>query len=123
MDFSQNQAIYLQIAEFIMEKILSRNWKEEDRIPSVRDMAVSIQVNPNTVMRSYTYLQDMGILSNQRGIGYFIGKEAFSQTLRLKKDSFIRDELPRIFKTLDLLGMKMAEVENLYQEYTKGVIR
>jgi len=106
-----------------MEKILSRSWKEEDRIPSVRDMAVSIQVNPNTVMRSYTYLQDMGILSNQRGIGYFIGKEAFSETLRLKKDSFIRQDLPQFFKTLDLLGMKLAEVESLYIDYKKGEVK
>jgi GntR family transcriptional regulator len=123
MDFIQNQSIYLQIAEYIMEKILSGSWKEEDRIPSVRDMAVSIQVNPNTVMRSYTYLQDMGILSNQRGIGYFIGKEAFNETLRLKKETFVRGGLPQFFKTIELLGMSIDEVENLYREYKKGEIK
>ena len=53
MEFSQSQAIYLQIADFVCEKILLKEWPPESRIPSVRELAVQLEVNPNTVMRTF----------------------------------------------------------------------
>ena len=69
MEFKEKQAIYLQIGEHISETILRKQWEEGEKIPSVREMAMSIEVNPNTVMRTYSYLQDRGIIFNKRGIG------------------------------------------------------
>lgn len=63
MNFHSNKAIYIQIADLICEKILSNTFKEEERIPSVRELAVDLEVNPNTVMRTYEYLQDLEIIS------------------------------------------------------------
>ena len=96
MEFRQNQAIYLQIADHITERILSGTWSEGERIPSIREMSEDIVVNPNTVMRSYGYLQDLGIIYNKRGIGFFVTENAYRKTLELKKKSFIRRELPRM---------------------------
>jgi GntR family transcriptional regulator len=113
MEFRQNQAIYLQIADHINERILSGTWAEGERIPSIREMSEEIEVNPNTVMRSYGYLQDLGIIYNQRGIGYFVAEDAYDKTLDLKKRNFIRRELPRIFRTMDLLHLTCDDLKRL----------
>jgi len=119
MEFRQNQAIYLQIADHISERILSGTWKEGERVPSIREMSEAIEVNPNTVMRSYGYLQDLDIIYNRRGIGYFVAKDAYSKTLERKKRSFIRRELPRIFRTMDLLHLTCEDLKVLYEENAK----
>jgi DNA-binding transcriptional regulator YhcF (GntR family) len=116
MEFRQNQAIYLQIADHITERILSGAWSEGERIPSIREMSEDIAVNPNTVMRSYGYLQDLGIIYNQRGIGYFVAEEAYRKTLELKKKNFIRRELPRLFRTMDLLHLTWEDLRTLHDE-------
>jgi GntR family transcriptional regulator len=116
MEFRQNQAIYLQIADHITERILSGTWAEGERIPSIREMSEDIVVNPNTVMRSYAYLQDLGIIYNQRGIGYFVADDAYQKTLELKKKNFIRRDLPRIFRTMDLLHLTCEDLRTLQEE-------
>ena len=113
MEFRENQAIYLQIADHISERILSGSWKPGERIPSIRELAEAIEVNPNTVMRSYGYLQDLDIIYNQRGIGYFVAEDAYDKTLDLKKRNFIRRELPRIFRTMDLLHLTCDDLKRL----------
>jgi GntR family transcriptional regulator len=119
MEFRQNQPIYLQIADHINERILSGSWGEGGRIPSIREMSEAIEVNPNTVMRSYNYLQDLGIIYNQRGIGYFVAQGAHRKTLELKKRSFMRRELPRIFRTMDLLNLTCEDLRSLYREHAR----
>ena len=113
MEFRQPQAIYLQIADHICENVLSERWREMSRIPSIREMAVNIEVNPNTVMRAYSYLQELGIIYNQRGIGYFVAKGARSKTLELMKKQFIRREVPMILHTMELLGMNCNDMKAL----------
>jgi DNA-binding transcriptional regulator YhcF (GntR family) len=117
VNFTQDRAIYLQIADYITENILSVRWKENDRIPSARDMAVDIEVNPNTVARTYTWLQEKGIIYNQRGIGYFIAENALNKTKDLARESFINDQLPQVFKAMELLGISMDEVKSKYEKY------
>jgi GntR family transcriptional regulator len=117
MNFEQDRAIYLQIADYITENILSLKWKENDRIPSARDLAVSIEVNPNTVVRTFNFLQEKGIIYNQRGIGYFIAENALNKTKNLERESFINEQLPRVFRTMDLLGILIEEIKNEYDKY------
>jgi len=68
MNFSENQSIYIQITEFVKEQILLNKWQKEEKIPSVRDLAAELQVNPNTVMRAYDFLQQQGVIYNRRGL-------------------------------------------------------
>ena len=70
MEFDSNKAIYLQICDAICERILSKEFGADERIPSVREYGAEIGVNPNTVMRSYEKLTADGIIYNKRGIGY-----------------------------------------------------
>ena len=116
MDFEKKQAIYLQIGDLICENILSGKWSADQKIPSVREMAGSIEVNPNTVMRTYAFLQDMGIIYNRRGIGYFVAEDALEKTRNMKKADFINRDLPELFKTMDLLDIDFEDLKEYYRQ-------
>lgn len=114
MEFKESQAIYLQIADLMCENILAGIWKPLDRIPSIRELAESIQVNPNTVMRTYGYMESQGIIHNQRGIGFFLAESAYETTREVKRKSFESRDLPRVFKTMDLLRIGFEDLRGLY---------
>jgi DNA-binding transcriptional regulator YhcF (GntR family) len=117
MDFEEREPIYLQISDYICENILAKKWGEGDRIPSVRELSVSIEVNPNTVMRTYLHLQQQDIITNQRGIGYFVAENAYEKTLDIKKREFLTEELPRVFKKMELLKFTIGDLGKFYEEY------
>lgn len=120
MNFKESKAIYLQIAERICDEILQARYAEEARIPSVREYAALVEVNANTVMRSYEYLQSQEIIYNKRGIGYFVSPGACSQVLRLRRDAFFREELPEFFRTLRMLDIPLAGLEKKYREFIES---
>lgn len=115
MRFHDKKAIYLQIADFFMERVLKGKLKADERIASVRETAAELEVNPNTVMRTYSHLQDKGIVYNKRGIGYFIADTAADSAKVLKRDEFMQEELPHLFKTMDLLGITTDDLKTMYQ--------
>ncbi|RAU81566.1 GntR family transcriptional regulator [Pontibacter arcticus] len=117
MEFRENQAIYIQIANRFFENILKRKWTSGDKIPSIRDMAVEFEVNPNTTMRTFTYLQDKGIIYNKRGIGYFLADDGFEKTIALKKEQFVEEELPVFFNTMQLLGLTLEDLKVYFKSY------
>ena len=119
MQFKESQAIYLQIADYVCEKILLREWKVEERVPSVRELAIQLEVNPNTVMRTFDFLQQQEIIYNQRGIGYFVGGSAYKNALQYRKDAFIDKDLPHIFRNMYLLGMEPDELKPRFDKYKK----
>lgn len=119
MAFLPQQPIYLQIGEDICEKILKEEWKENEKILSIRDMAVSIEVNPNTIARTYADLENKKIIYKQRGLGYFVSTNARQRIIDLKKKIFMHQELPLLFKTMDLLGIGFKELRNLYNKRRK----
>ena len=120
MDFHSKKAIYLQIADYICEQILQKKLNSGDKIASIREMAISSEVNPNTVVRTYAYLEEKRIIVKQRGIGYFVAENAYANTLQLKKSVFLQQELPAVFRSIDLLGISFAELQKLYQAYVHG---
>ena len=119
MQFRESTAIYLQIADYICERILLKTWNTDDRIPSVRELAVQLEVNPNTVMRTYEFLQGQSIIYNQRGIGYFVSQDAISNTMQYRKTEFIEKELPNIFRNIYLLKMDIDELKSRYEKFKK----
>ena len=120
MVFKDSQPIFRQIADHIMDNIIRGIWSEDERIPSVREMAVSIEVNPNTVMRTYTYLQEKDIIFNKRGVGYFVQSNAGEKIKSIKKEKFLMKELPELFKTIELLNLNIGEISKLYEDYLRG---
>jgi len=119
MEFKETQAIYLQIGDYVCEQILLGKFKENDRLLSVRELGVVLEVNPNTVMRTYDFLQSRDIIYNKRGVGYFVSDDARQKILKYRKNQFLWQELPPVFKNMTLLGMTFKELENEYNNYLK----
>lgn len=119
MQFRESQAIYLQIANHVCEKILLKEWKAEERIPSVRELAVQLEVNPNTVMRTFEFLQQREIIYNQRGIGYHVAPQAYKNALQYRKEEFMDKDLPAVFRNMFLLGMEPDELKPRFEKYKK----
>ena len=119
MEFRDNKAIYLQIAEYVCEHILLGKWKADEKIPSVREMAVDLEVNPNTVMRTYDLLQQRNIINNKRGIGFFVGDEALINVKSYRKAQFMDDELPVVFRNVYLLNIGFDELQSRYNTFVK----
>ncbi|MBV5280967.1 MAG: GntR family transcriptional regulator [Paludibacter sp.] len=121
MEFNQNQAIYLQIGDYICEQILLGKWNEGDRILSVRELGVELQVNPNTVLRTFDFLQTHEIIFNKRGVGYFVMENAKIKIIAYRRKQFLELELPILFKNMDLLGMTISDLNSEYEQYTKSL--
>ncbi len=110
MLFNNNTPIYIQIAELLYQKILNGEYENGSRIPSVRDMAVALEVNPNTVTRSYMILQEEGVIENKRGIGYFTDQDAFQIVMKKKQKEFLENDVPSFFSQMQQLGLSLDEI-------------
>lgn len=106
----------MQIADYLCEHILTEKLQAGDRVQSVREMASTVAVNPNTVVRTFNYLEDKGIIYKERGVGYFVENDAYDLTRKMKRDSFMKEFLPEVFKMMDLLQINWEELEELYQK-------
>lgn len=110
MEFQKQKPIYLQIADRLMEQILGGDPAEDGRMPSVRDVAASMGVNPNTVMRTFDFLQGEEIIYNRRGVGYYVATDAKKKILAEQRREFIEVELPLIRKKMQLLGIDCEDI-------------
>ncbi len=119
MEFKDKQAIYLQIAEYVCEQILLKKWNPGDKAISIRELAMALEVNPNTVQRTYDFLQQLEIITNKRGVGYFVETEAESRILIFRKEQFLKNELPQFLRSLYLLKIEPKEIQNQYEQYLK----
>lgn len=119
MEFRDNKAIYLQIADYVCEHILLGKWNVDQKVPSVREMAVDLEVNPNTVMRTYELLQSKNIINNKRGIGFFVAEQAIANVKDYRKIQFIEEELPVVFRNVYLLNISFDELQTRYNIFVK----
>ena len=119
MDFKENPAIYIQIAEYVCEQILLKKWKLGEKIISIRDLAVNMEVNPNTVQRAYDFLQQRDIITNKRGVGYFIEDDAMDRILSFRREQFIENELPVFMRNIFLLKIDFKEIKTMFDQFVK----
>ena len=117
MTFTNDKAIYLQMADHLCDEILAGKYKDDDRIPSVREYAVLLEVNTNTAVKAYDELARANIIYNKRGLGYFVTPGAKKQILKERKQAFMKEHLPELFRQMKLLGIKKEEVCNLFEQY------
>ncbi|WP_298925372.1 GntR family transcriptional regulator [uncultured Allomuricauda sp.] len=116
MDFDNGKPIYLQIVDFFYENILIKRWKEDERIPSVREVAMMVEVNPNTAIRAFNHLQDLEVIYNKRGIGYFVSENGYAKVLDIKRKEFMQHMLPDVFKKMILLNISFDDLKNTYNQ-------
>lgn len=113
MEFKSTKGIFLQIADSLCNQILEGKLKEGDRVPSVRDLAADMEVNRNTVMRTYSYLQECEIFENKRGIGFFISNKAMNVIKTQEKETFFTEVLPEIIDKIKLLNLTSEDLKDL----------
>ena len=114
MIFTNDKAIYIQMADRLCDEILADKYKDDDRIPSVREYAVLLEVNANTVVKAYDELSRANIIYNKRGLGYFVTPGAKKQILKARKKEFMKERLPELFRQMQLLGITLEDVKNEY---------
>jgi DNA-binding transcriptional regulator YhcF (GntR family) len=115
--FNFDRPIYRQIRDQMGERILRGEWPEGERMPAVRELAMQLQVNPNTVMRAYESLQSMEVIESRRGIGYFVAEGAAGRLRRAEREAFVTVGLPEVFERMNMLGVSIDEVKKQYEHF------
>lgn len=115
MRFKDNKAIYLQIADLICDDILQGKLLEDERIPSVREYAATVEVNANTCARAYDWLQNKEIIYTKRGLGYFVSVGSKTAIMQMKREEFMNETLPDVARQMVNLNISMNEL-------TEGII-
>ena len=110
MLFNGKKAIYLQIADMICDQILLGELEEEGRVPSVRETAAQVEVNSNTVMRSYDWLQNQQIIYTKRGLGFYVNPGAKQTIHQIRKEEFVQESVPEIVRSMQTLGISVSEL-------------
>lgn len=116
-DFKQDRAIYLQMAERICDEILAGKYNADDRIPSVRELAVLLEVNTNTVVKTYDLLLQWEIIYTRRGLGYFVTKNALQKIRQTKGEKFMNENLPELFRQMELLDIPIETIVKQWKEF------
>ena len=115
MTYSNDKAIYLQMVDRLCDEILSGKYQDDDRIPSVREYAVLLEVNTNTAVKAYDELARANIIYNKRGLGYFVTPGAKKQILKTRKTEFMKERLPELFRQMRLLDITIDDVTEAYK--------
>jgi len=120
MTFSNDKAIYVQMADRLCDEILASKYQDDDRIPSVREYSVLLEVNTNTAVKAYDELARANIIYNKRGLGYFVTPGAKKQILKERKKEFMKERLPELFRQMQLLGITLEDVKVAYEAQQKA---
>lgn len=113
IDFKATKGIFQQIADNISHQILEGKLPAGERVPSVRDLAVDFEVNRNTLLRTYSLLEESGIIINKRGIGYFVKDDAVKIIKENEKKEFFENDLPEFEKKVALLKLTESDLAKL----------
>lgn len=119
MDFKTNKPIYQQIVDFCFSKILTKEWQPEERIISVRELSSQLAVNSRTVLKAYGYLQAEGIIYSERGLGFYLAKDAIKRVRKQQKADFFDNQLADTFRIMDLLDISIDEITERYKKHKK----
>lgn len=110
--FHTDKPIYSQICDWMKKKMVTEEWKADDKLPSVREMGATLAVNPNTVSRAYQELERAGYIYAKRGMGSFVTSEkaVFEQL----KNELAKAIAARFLEETESIGLdKQAAIELL----------
>jgi DNA-binding transcriptional regulator YhcF (GntR family) len=111
-DFNDSQPIYRQLRDRVVAMILDGVLNEGDPLPSVRNVAAEYRVNPLTVLKGYQELVDEELVEKRRGLGMFVKTGAREFLLRGERQKFLAEEWPRVFATMQRLGLSPEDLLN-----------
>ncbi|HSJ95640.1 MAG TPA: GntR family transcriptional regulator [Myxococcota bacterium] len=110
-EWNDREPIYRQLRDRVVAMILDGVLKEGDPLPSVRNVAAELRVNPLTVLKGYQQLVDDGLVETRRGLGMFINAGARDLLLEGERERFLAEEWPRVRATIERLGLTAAQLE------------
>lgn len=122
IDFKSTRGIFQQIADNLCHQILEGKLLPGERVPSVRDLAADFEVNRNTLLRTYSILEDAGMIVNKRGIGFFVADNAVELIRNNEKKEFFSNDLPDFMRKVQLLKLTesdLLDLLNLIKDNTK----
>lgn len=109
-DWDDNEPIYVQVAQTVLDRIMRGTLAEGEAVPSVRQVASQERINPLTVSRGYQLLVDDGLLEKRRGLGMFVNEGAKDMALTRERDRFVHHEWPKIRDRISLLGLTLDQL-------------
>lgn len=117
MPFNNTRPIFRQIADSLCDRIIDGTYPPGERIPSVRELGATLEVNINTAMRAIEYLQNREIVYIKRGIGNFVADDAVERIRSLRRQTFFADEVDYFYRQLQSLDITPDELRELYAAY------
>ncbi|MBT2292588.1 GntR family transcriptional regulator [Paenibacillus albidus] len=108
IEFDNNLPIYLQIMNYLKGEIVTGKLGPGDKIPSVRELAGELQINPNTVQRTFQELEREGIVETRRGMGRYVTQE--EEKIMMIKKEMAKDILDRFIRGMKDLGFKEDDI-------------
>lgn len=112
--------IYEQISRQIQFAVASGSLKPGDRVPSVRELARRLAVNPNTVARAYRELQALGILDSQRGLGLAVAPDAVDKC-RDQRGRWIRERLAQVVGEALRAKVSARQIQSILQDVIQAL--
>jgi GntR family transcriptional regulator len=109
-EWIDNQPIYRQLRDRVAAMILDGVLKEGDALPSVRNVATDLRVNPLTVLKGYQELVEEQLVETKRGLGMFVKNGARDRLLKVERRKFLAEEWPRIQAAIQRLGLTREEL-------------
>lgn len=119
-NLNDNQPIFLQIAEMLEGAILNGVYGEDDQIPSITELSVAYTINPATALKGVNLLVDQGLLYKKRGRGMFVAKEARTQLVAARRESFFAGYVEPLVFEARRLGMEEEAVTALIKRGFEG---
>lgn len=107
-EFSKDKPIYIQIVEYMQKSIISGEYKPGDKLPPVREMAVSAAVNPNTMQKALQELEKDNLLFTKRTSGRFITED--TNMIDELKESFVKKQIFDFYKKMQSIGLTKQEI-------------
>lgn len=111
IEFDNNAPIYIQIMNYLKKQIVIGKLGPGDKIESVRDLATELQINPNTIQRTFQELEREGIVETKRGLGRYVTDEE-STIMRIKKE-MAAELLDRFVNGMKELGFAKGDIVSL----------
>lgn len=115
MDFDHGKPIYLQIIDYIKKQVITGGLKIGDKIPSQRDLAQQLKVNPNTVQRAYREMENIQLTETIRGQGTFIVNRG--ELLKELRKEMAGNLLKNFIVEMQSLGYDDKEILGLVEKY------
>ncbi len=109
-EWDDGQPIYRQLRDLVVARLLDGALGEGDALPSVRNVAADVRVNPLTVLKAYQLLVDEGLVETRRGRGMFVRPGARAVLLAEERQKFLVEQWPRVVETARRLGLSAADL-------------